>query len=146
MNNEKLSLSDLIGARVAFGYTNWRGEKGQRVAIVKGFYWGTSPYHEGEQCFMQGWDTARKHELRDFALKDVRDLEYLGDNVIEPPKRGPREPFWIGSEPGKRKQCRDCGGRVGFNPMFNVISCEECSNEIKEWEPDAVQAIRRVQS
>lgn len=54
---------------VEFWYTNWRGEKAQRKAILRCLWWGSTEYHPEEQWFLKAFDTEKQQE-RDFALKD----------------------------------------------------------------------------
>jgi hypothetical protein len=79
-------MSDVLtevkkGSVVVFTYTNYRGEKANRKAIVKGLFWGTSLYHKGPQLFMRGLDLD-KMQYRDYAACDVENLivvEYICD-------------------------------------------------------------------
>jgi predicted DNA-binding transcriptional regulator YafY len=56
--------------RVKFGYTNYRGEPDDRMVMVSGVWFGTSPWYPEPQWFMRAWD-AEKREYRDFAMRDM---------------------------------------------------------------------------
>jgi len=59
-----------VGNTISFLYTNWKGEVGIRKALVKGFYYGSTEYHQEKQMLMQAMDLV-KGEERIFAVKDM---------------------------------------------------------------------------
>ena len=55
---------------IAVRYTNWRGETRIRRVVPLRIFWGKSPFHEGEQWFMECHDVEHGYADRHFALKD----------------------------------------------------------------------------
>lgn len=54
-----------------FTYRNYRGEVSNRkVQDPQKPFYGTSPFHEGEQWFLRAFDVD-KQDFRDFAVKDI---------------------------------------------------------------------------
>ena len=53
--------------RIAFGYTNWRGEHGIRQAIPTGLAWGSTEWHPEEGWLLEAWDED-KQAVRQFEL------------------------------------------------------------------------------
>lgn len=61
----------MIPGEVKIRYRNWRGEVAVRHILPTGKIWhGTSPYHEGEQWFLEATDLG-KGENRSFAMRDI---------------------------------------------------------------------------
>ncbi len=60
------------GRPVVIDYTNYRGERRERLVHPKGIWYGESPHHahEGEQWFLTAFDV-EKGKYRDFAMKDI---------------------------------------------------------------------------
>lgn len=69
------------GDVVTFAYTNWKGIRESRKAVTKGFFWGTSPYHTGDQLFMRGLDLD-KMTYRDYAACDIESLVVV-ESIID---------------------------------------------------------------
>jgi predicted DNA-binding transcriptional regulator YafY len=57
---------------VAIRYTNHRGETAWRIIIPHRLRFGSSPWHVGEQWFLEALDVA-KGEDRSFALADIHE-------------------------------------------------------------------------
>lgn len=62
------------GNVIEFDYINWKGEKGHRKAIIKGFYYGNTEYHKEDQWLLEAFDV-EKGEDRVFAMKDMSNVE-----------------------------------------------------------------------
>jgi predicted DNA-binding transcriptional regulator YafY len=58
------------GPVVTIDYTNWRGERSERLIIPIRIHWGTSDWHPGVQWLLDAFDL-EKNGLRTFALKDI---------------------------------------------------------------------------
>lgn len=56
-------------------YTNWRGESAKRRIGVMSIWFGSTSWHPEPQWLMHGLDLDKK-EVRDFALRDMRDVTY----------------------------------------------------------------------
>ncbi len=57
---------------ISFVYTNWKGEMRLRQVIPQRIWFGATEYHQEPQWLLQGIDV-QKDEVRDFALKDIRE-------------------------------------------------------------------------
>lgn len=55
---------------VQFTYLNHRGVESSRTVMPLSISFRTSPYHKGEQWFLEAFDLDKK-ERRDFAMKDI---------------------------------------------------------------------------
>jgi hypothetical protein len=55
---------------VVVGYTNWRGQYGEREIVPMRPWFGSTDWHPEEQWLLKAWDVERDAE-RDFAIKDV---------------------------------------------------------------------------
>jgi hypothetical protein len=61
---------------IIFMYTNWKGVTSKRKAIVKGFFFGATDYHNEYQCFIKAFDLD-KLAYRDFAVRDITAIEVV---------------------------------------------------------------------
>jgi hypothetical protein len=68
------------GCFISFTYTNWRGETGERKAIVKEFVYGSNEYHKEPQFMIIGIDFD-KHGERSFAAKDMSNVKVISYKV-----------------------------------------------------------------
>lgn len=59
---------------IEFDYTNWKGEKGKRKALVRGVVWGSNEWHKEQQFLLRAIDM-EKNDVRYFALKDMDNVE-----------------------------------------------------------------------
>lgn len=66
---------DHPGRLVMLDYTNWRGERAERIVLVERLWWGSSQFHPDQQWLLEGEDIKKGAELRDFALLGIRKLE-----------------------------------------------------------------------
>lgn len=57
-----------------FTYKNWKGNVSERTVKNPKFVYGTSPYHEGEQWFIEAFDLD-KNDMRMFACVDIIDFK-----------------------------------------------------------------------
>lgn len=55
---------------VVIGYTNWRGEYGEREIVPMHPWFGATDWHPELQWLLKAWDVAKDAE-RDFAIKDI---------------------------------------------------------------------------
>ena len=60
---------------ITFTYTNWKGKKAQRKALMKSLYWGSNEWHPQEQWLVRGFDLD-KQAMRTYALKDMSKLQF----------------------------------------------------------------------
>lgn len=58
------------GRLLMFGYTNWRGQRGDRHIQVDSLWWGSTRWHPEPQWLLRGYDIEHR-AMRDFALKDM---------------------------------------------------------------------------
>jgi predicted DNA-binding transcriptional regulator YafY len=63
--------------RITFVYTNWRGETATRTVAPTIIWYGSTKWHPEPQWFMTATDV-EKNQLRDFAVKDMKDVRYAG--------------------------------------------------------------------
>lgn len=63
------SLSAVAQAVVIL-YTNHRGETAERTVVPRALRFGRSPWHDGEQWFLDAFDLERDAE-RSFAVRDI---------------------------------------------------------------------------
>lgn len=72
-------LSDLplgvITRRIRFVYTNWRGTVATRTVEPTGLWFGSTEWHPEQQWFLRAVDL-EKDAMRDFALRDMKDVTY----------------------------------------------------------------------
>lgn len=61
------------GSVIDFEYVNWKGEKGYRRALIKGFYYGNTEYHKENQWLLEAFDVDKKQD-RVFAMKDMSNV------------------------------------------------------------------------
>lgn len=67
-----VKLSVDFSRRMEFIYKNWRGEVRKRTVWPILLWYGISPYHEGEQWFLQAYDLESDGRVvKDFALSGV---------------------------------------------------------------------------
>jgi predicted DNA-binding transcriptional regulator YafY len=59
---------------ISFVYTNWKGETRLRQVVPQRIWFGSTEYHQEPQWLLQGLDV-QKDEVRDFALKDIREWD-----------------------------------------------------------------------
>lgn len=64
------------GDIVMFSYTNWKGFKAIRKAIIKEFFFGATEYHKEYQMFIRAFDL-EKFQERTFAVKDIDGIEVI---------------------------------------------------------------------
>jgi len=64
------------GNIITFTYTNWKGEVGERKAIVSELSYGSNEYHKEEQFILLAFDLD-KMEYRTFTLKDMSNVEVI---------------------------------------------------------------------
>lgn len=69
-------LSSLVG-EVIIDYTNWRGERGERVIRPIRLWWGQTRYHPNSQFLLAALDVER-NALRDFAMADIHSWKPRG--------------------------------------------------------------------
>ncbi len=69
MNEERIKIGDGI----RFRYTNYKGKKCVRYAIVKRIYTGSNEWHKVKQKLVDGYDFD-KNEIRTYAYKDMEIL------------------------------------------------------------------------
>lgn len=55
---------------VVIGYTNWRGEYGEREIVPMRPWFGSTDWHPEAQWLLKAWDVEKDAE-RDFAIKDI---------------------------------------------------------------------------
>lgn len=55
---------------VLLDYTNHRGERATRIVLPVDLRFGTSPYHDGAQWFLEAYDVAKGAD-RSFAMRDI---------------------------------------------------------------------------
>jgi predicted DNA-binding transcriptional regulator YafY len=55
---------------VVIDYTNYRLERRERRILPVTLFYGSSPWHPGEQWFLRALDVEKK-ETRDFAMADI---------------------------------------------------------------------------
>lgn len=60
---------------VACTYRNWRGETAPRRIGAMSVWFGSTEWHPEPQWFLRGLDLD-KHEVRDFALRDMADVSF----------------------------------------------------------------------
>lgn len=61
---------DDVTLRVLIDYTNWRGERGERVIEPRHIEFTSTEFHKEPQWILKAWDVD-KGAWRDFAMKDV---------------------------------------------------------------------------
>ncbi len=68
------ALPDTLSADriVRVMYTNWRGEKAERVIIPISISWSSTEWHPQEQWLLKVWDIERQ-AYREYALKDIQE-------------------------------------------------------------------------
>lgn len=64
------------GDLIRFSYTNWKGFKATRKAIVKEFFFGATEYHNEYQMLIRAFDLDKLEE-RTFAVKDIDGIEVI---------------------------------------------------------------------
>lgn len=64
------------GDIIRFSYTNWKGFKSIRKAIIKEFYFGSTEFHKEYQMLIRAFDLDKMEE-RVFAAKDIDGIEVL---------------------------------------------------------------------
>ena len=62
--------------RVKIDYTNWRGERRERIIIPHQIMFGISNYHPEPQWMLDAKDV-EKGEVRRFAMRDIHKWEEL---------------------------------------------------------------------
>jgi hypothetical protein len=60
---------------IRFVYRNWRGEVATRRVDAINVWFGSTEWHPVPQWFVKAMDLD-KHEMRDFAMKDMADVTY----------------------------------------------------------------------
>lgn len=70
---------DAFASRIRFTYTNYRGETDTRVAKPISIWFGSNQWHTEPQWLMCATDLA-KNEIRDFAMKDMGDVQELKES------------------------------------------------------------------
>jgi predicted DNA-binding transcriptional regulator YafY len=69
-----------VGNFVEIRYTNHRGEIAVRRILPFHIWFGKSPYHDGEQWFLDAVDLD-KNQLRGFAMKDISEWRPASSGV-----------------------------------------------------------------
>ena len=64
---------------VRIGYTNWKGEKGDRHIQPLQVWYGATQWHPEEQWLLRALDVEKQAE-RDFALKDIVQVQRRNDD------------------------------------------------------------------
>lgn len=64
------------GDLIRFSYTNWKGFKAIRKAIIKEFFFGANEHHEQYQMLIRAFDLDKLEE-RIFAVKDIDGVEVI---------------------------------------------------------------------
>jgi predicted DNA-binding transcriptional regulator YafY len=67
-----MSESHLTDQDVTIDYTNHRGLRSKRRVRPKKFFFGSSPFHDHVQWFLEAFDL-EKDAVRTFALKDIHE-------------------------------------------------------------------------
>lgn len=62
------------GYLVRFSYTNWKGFKAIKKAIIKEFFFGATEYHKEYQMFIRAFDLDKLEE-RTFAVNILMGLK-----------------------------------------------------------------------
>jgi len=55
---------------VVIDYTNYRGERGERLIVPEEIFFGSNEYHADPQWLLKAFDY-KKGERRTFAVKDI---------------------------------------------------------------------------
>ena len=63
----------ILGRKIAFNYTNWKGEHSNRVAKITSVMWGSNEWHPVPQLLLGGYDFD-KHAQRTYAAKDMSNV------------------------------------------------------------------------
>ena len=58
---------------IVVDYTNWRGERRERVIEPRRVWFGTTEHHPEPQWFLAALDV-EKDQTRDFALRDIHSM------------------------------------------------------------------------
>lgn len=61
-------------------YRNHRGEEAVRRVLPDRIWYGSSPYHPGDQWFLKAWDFDKQAE-RDFAMAGILSWELSKDET-----------------------------------------------------------------
>lgn len=59
-----------MSIRVYIDYTNWKGERGERLISPGRMYYGQTEYHPRDQWLLSAMDHGKQAE-RTFAMKDI---------------------------------------------------------------------------
>ena len=70
-----------LNTPVAFDYTNYRGERATRRALLRDIYFGSTEYHPEDQWLVAGHDLD-KNEDRIYAIKDMRPVAAVMKSVL----------------------------------------------------------------
>lgn len=74
-----MNIKRVVGYDLSFIYTNYKGETKPRRVRAYDVYWGFNEYHPEPQFLLIGLDLD-KHEIRTFAMSDIRELEQIDKN------------------------------------------------------------------
>ncbi|RLA60501.1 MAG: hypothetical protein DRQ89_12740 [Epsilonproteobacteria bacterium] len=66
----------IIGGRLKFDYTNWKGKKATREIIVECVEYGFTEFHEQSQWLLRGF-CLEKNETRSFAMRDITNIRNI---------------------------------------------------------------------
>ncbi len=78
-----LSMPRSTPEAITIEYTNHRGETAYRDIVPEKLRYGRSPFHEGEQWFLEGKDIFKQAD-RSFACCDIHYWGTLGSRRLEP--------------------------------------------------------------
>jgi predicted DNA-binding transcriptional regulator YafY len=65
---------------IRIDYTNWRGERRERIIEPSEVWFGATPHHPEPQWFLRALDV-EKGEDRDFALRDIHTSRKVEDGT-----------------------------------------------------------------
>lgn len=71
---EHFNFEIMVGDEITFDYTNWKGKKSSRSAIVEGFYFGNTEYHTDKQWLLKGYDLDKESE-RVYSMSDMSNVK-----------------------------------------------------------------------
>ena len=77
----------VIGEVATMTYTNYRGERADRLVLPQRVWFGATDWHPQPQWLMDAYDFDRE-ALRSFAIGDVEGFERVDTDVLD----GPRAP------------------------------------------------------
>jgi predicted DNA-binding transcriptional regulator YafY len=76
MNHDEV----VVGEVVTMTYTNYRGERANRLVLPERVWFGATDWHPAHQWLMDAYDFDRKG-LRSFAVCEIEDLQRVDERV-----------------------------------------------------------------